>query len=77
MKVFELSSWVGTSLVIVSVVSNCPDGSMQFPSNAFNKELFPEEMEPEHKMVALVLFSTKFLNGYIDLNNFDRSSSSK
>jgi hypothetical protein len=56
-------------LVIVSVVSNVPDGSIQSPSNAFNKELFPEEMEPVHKIVALVLFYMKLINGSIDLDN--------
>jgi hypothetical protein len=59
MKVSDSSSWAGISLNIVSVVPYSPDGSMQFPINAFNKDLFPEEMEPVHKIVALVLFSTK------------------
>jgi hypothetical protein len=77
MKVFGSSSWDGISLVIASVVSNYPDGSMQFPSNAFNKELFPQEMEPVHMIVALVLFSTKFINGSIDLDKFFWSSASK
>jgi hypothetical protein len=43
---------------------------MQFPSKAFKKELFPEEMEPVHKIVALVLFSTKLINGSIDFDKF-------
>jgi hypothetical protein len=34
-------------------------------------------MKPVHKIVALLLFSTKFLKGSIDLDKFFRSSSSK
>jgi hypothetical protein len=71
----SIQVWI--SLVFVSVFSNVPDGSMQFPIKAFNQQLFPEEMASVHNINALVLFSTKFINGSSDLDKFFLSSASK